>query len=58
MNMRLNAARQVIRTSKIIRCLHNDVQKFDATLPVEKALTPPSSWFAHQSFHDLDKVRS
>ena len=52
--MRLNAVGQLFRISS--RCLHNEVLKFDANLPVEKALTPPSSWFSRQDFHDLDKV--
>ena len=42
------------------RLIHQDVktqiQRFDASIPVEKAITPPSSWFTHQLFHDLDKV--
>ena len=42
------------------RSIHQDlktqIQRFDASIPVEKAITPPSSWFTHQLFHDLDKV--
>ena len=42
------------------RTIHQDlktqIQRFDASIPVEKAITPPSSWFTHQLFHDLDKV--
>jgi len=41
------------------RSIHQDlktqIQRFDASIPVEKAITPPSSWFTHQLFHDLDK---
>ena len=36
--------------------LKTQVQKFDIELPVEKAITPPSSWFTQKTFHELDKV--
>ena len=34
-----------------------ELQKFDTTLSVDSALTPPSSWFNSENFHHLDKVR-
>ena len=36
--------------------LKTQVQQFDIELPVEKAITPPSSWFTQKTFHELDKV--
>ena len=36
--------------------LKTQVQQFDTELPVEKAITPPSSWFTQKTFHELDKV--
>lgn len=31
------------------------VQRFDCKLPIEGAVTPPSSWFNSRLFHELDK---
>ena len=33
-----------------------EVDKFNLNIPIEKAVTPPSSWFTTQLFHELDKV--
>ena len=33
-----------------------EVRRFDTKLPIEAAVTPPSSWFSTQLFHELDKV--
>lgn len=52
------------RTSLLLkRCVHHlqasrpEVEKFNMKIPIEKAVTPPSSWFTTQLFHELDKVR-
>ena len=35
--------------------LLNEVNSFDPTLPIEKARTPPSSWYTSQSIFELEK---
>ena len=37
--------------------LKTQVQQFDIELPVEKAITPPSSWFTQKTFHLKRQVR-
>lgn len=32
-----------------------EVQRFDPSLPIERALTPPSSWYQGQDFFELDR---
>ncbi|MFT7465291.1 MAG: choline monooxygenase [Pseudohongiellaceae bacterium] len=32
-----------------------EVQRFDSSLPIERALTPPSSWYQGQDFFELDR---
>jgi hypothetical protein len=34
------------------------VAKFDTSAAIEAACTPPSAWFNHLMFHELDKVAS
>jgi hypothetical protein len=36
--------------------LKREVEKFDASIPIQSAVTPPSVWFHDPLFHDLDKV--
>ena len=34
----------------------SQLKRFDRKLPIASALTPPSSWFNSEIFHQLDKV--
>ena len=33
-----------------------EVRRFDPSVTVESAVTPPSSWFVDDKFHELDQV--
>ncbi len=35
--------------------LRNDLKRFDPTLPIERAWTPPSSWYTDQDFYRLEQ---
>ena len=37
------------------RWLRDEVSRFDTTLPVAEATSPPSSWYTTRQFHDLEQ---
>ena len=38
------------------RSQDEEVRRFDPSVTVESAVTPPSSWFVDEKFHELDQV--
>ena len=37
--------------------LRNELSRFDGTLPIESAWTPPASWYLDPAFLDLERIR-
>ena len=48
---------QLFKRSVHLQASRSEVDKFNVKIPIEKAVTPPSSWFTTQLFHELDKVK-
>jgi len=45
----------LVRRMQTSCSIKDEVAKFDQTLPVERASTPPASWYKRSEFHELEK---
>jgi hypothetical protein len=55
---RLTVPARYFQSSGDTDFLRRSVAKFDTSAAIEAACTPPSAWFNHLMFHELDKVAS
>ena len=39
----------------VASALRREVERFDPSIPVERAHTPPASWYLDPAFHDLER---